>query len=165
VCRCVSFYVKILISQDITFLPFLQRHGWAVTACCQFFFQRLPNSTCGILSHFSGSVAFPRVLQEALHRSWARAQRVLITSRSALMNRLVTEMLKHPAVDAYAQRKLHGSILRWTLCQTFSEQFDSAGRCIHANSLLTDTGDSFEGHDCVASRRDRTNRKRTRQRA
>lgn len=78
------------------------------------------------------------------------------------MNRLVIEMLKHSAVDAYAQRKLHGSILRWTLCQTFSEQFDSAGRCIHASSLLTDADDSFEGHDCVASRRDRTNRKRTR---
>jgi hypothetical protein len=161
VCHCVSFFVKIQKSEDVTFLPLLQRHGWAVTACCQFF-QRYPNSTSGILSHFSGPVAFPRVLNETLHRSWARAQRVLITSRSALMNRLVTEMLKHSAVDAYAQRKLHGSILRWTLCQTFSEQFDSAGRCIYANSLLTDTDHSFEGHDCVASRRDRTNRKRTR---
>lgn len=145
--------------------PPLQRHGCAVTACCRFFSQNM--RLWGMTSHpnidklpfSSGSATFPFELLQALAPSWARAQLVYIASRCALLKRLMILILKTSAVDAFAQRKLYGIILRRALCQTASEQFDFAGRCkLSEGVAITTAAARVPEHHSVGIRR---NGKRT----
>lgn len=105
------------------------------------------------MSAAAARAAFPLVLAQAPARSWGHAQRVRILSKSAIMNLLIMGLCRHVVVDAAAQRKLQGNIVRRSLCQTVSEQFDVAGRCsISVDLAVTDPVMAFEAPLSVAGR-------------
>jgi hypothetical protein len=154
---------------DVTLSPSSQIHGCAATASCRFFAQnlRLLGMTYALnfdkLPYSSSRMTFPLALGQALAPSWARAQRVRTLSRCALLRWLIVRLLKTSAADAFAQRKLCGFVLRRSLCQTVSEQFDFAGRTTFSASIAmtTPTSVSLEERSSVARRQIG---KRTRQR-
>jgi hypothetical protein len=147
-----------------------QIHGCAATACCRFFAQNRRFSGTMSDSNFdkspfsSSQATFSLALAQALAPSWARAQRVRTLSRCALLKWLIIRLLQTSAVDAFAQHKMYGIVLRRSLCQTVPKQFEFAGRSIFSVDfgLPTPSAGALEEHHSVVSTR---NGKRAKQNA
>ena len=84
------------------------------------------------------------------------------------MNQLIMWLCKPLVADVASQRKVRGCIVRHSLCQIVSEQFDVAGRCaVPMNFALPNPPvQAFEGqHTHIAGRNGSGDEARKRSRA
>ena len=119
-----------------------------------------------MMPFYCGRAVFPLAFAQALSPLWARAQRVRTLGKCSLLKRLIYRLFNPSAVDAFAQCKLYGILLRRSLCRIVSQQFDLAGRCAISVEMTSSTrtvGAREESHS-IAVRRDTHDGRRTRQR-